>query len=166
MGLLAGHAYTIIELKEFDLKRMGLERFVPNESCSPNLQPCQPPQPSTLNPQPSTLNPQPSTLNPQPSTLNPLPRTPKYNSKIPNPKLSIRYRDEWTLRLIKLRNPWGKGDFAGQWGPKSETWRKYEPVANDCQVGVIFSRIRCTKSIYRPRRGASPGLSQTLARWV
>ena len=28
MGLLAGHAYTILEIKEFDLKRMGLERFV------------------------------------------------------------------------------------------------------------------------------------------
>jgi hypothetical protein len=32
MGLLAGHAYTVIELKEFDLKRMGLERYMNTQS--------------------------------------------------------------------------------------------------------------------------------------
>jgi len=69
MGLLTPHAYTVLELREFDLKRMGLERF----------------------------------------------------------------REEWTLRLVKLRNPWGKGDFTGPWGPKSELWRgKYELIAKEC----------------------------------
>lgn len=86
MGLLAGHAYTILELREFDLKRMGLDR----------------------------------------------------------------YRDEWSLRLVKLRNPWGKGDFAGQWGPKSEVGHRHATVFNPTVVVLrlhtrtVLDRHRCT----------------------
>jgi len=68
-GLLAGHTYAVLELKEFDLKRMGMPAF----------------------------------------------------------------RDDPILRLIKVRNPWGKGDFNGAWSPKSEYWKKYEQIALECR---------------------------------
>lgn len=28
------------------------------------------------------------------------------------------------LRFVKLRNPWGKTDWKGNWGEKSKEWKK------------------------------------------
>lgn len=53
-------------------------------------------------------------------------------------------RDDPILRLMKIRNPWGRGDFTGAWSPKSEYWKKYEQIAIDCKfneydLGVFVS---------------------------
>lgn len=68
-----------------------------------------------------------------------------------------------TFRLVKIRNPWGSGEWTGDWGDKSEMWNKepkvkkalgYEPtddgafwmswddyVANWDRIGVVHRTI-------------------------
>ncbi|KAK2161159.1 hypothetical protein LSH36_120g02000 [Paralvinella palmiformis] len=36
---------------------------------------------------------------------------------------TINYKDK-TVRLIRLRNPWGRREWSGDWGDKSHKWRK------------------------------------------
>jgi len=38
-----------------------------------------------------------------------------------------------TFRLIKVRNPWGTGEWTGDWGDKSALWEKHTSVMKACR---------------------------------
>jgi hypothetical protein len=38
-----------------------------------------------------------------------------------------------TFWLVKIRNPWGSGEWKGDWGDKSELWKKYPRVKEVCK---------------------------------
>ena len=42
------------------------------------------------------------------------------------------YEGETLLRLVQIRNPWGKGTWGGPWSPNSELWTQYDRVADEC----------------------------------
>jgi len=48
---------------------------------------------------------------------------------------------EWdgdeTLRLVCLRNPWGKGEWTGEWSDDSDMWRKYPQLAKELEVDNV-----------------------------
>ena len=36
--------------------------------------------------------------------------------------VEVQDKDGNPVKLVKLRNPWGKFEWKGDWGDKSETW--------------------------------------------
>lgn len=34
--------------------------------------------------------------------------------------------------MLKIRNPWGRGEWTGDWGDKSDLWRKHASVKRAC----------------------------------
>jgi len=38
-----------------------------------------------------------------------------------------------TTRLVQVRNPWGSGEWTGDWGDASELWDKYPAVKSACR---------------------------------
>jgi len=38
-----------------------------------------------------------------------------------------------TFRLLKIRNPWGCGEWTGEWSDKSELWEKHPRVKSKCK---------------------------------
>jgi hypothetical protein len=42
------------------------------------------------------------------------------------------YEGETNLRLLKIKNPWIKGNWSGPWSPNSELWGIYDRVAEIC----------------------------------
>merc|ERR1719217_879589 len=40
-----------------------------------------------------------------------------------------------TFKLVKIRNPWGTGEWTGDWGDKSALWEKHPDVAK--HVGFV-----------------------------
>jgi len=37
-----------------------------------------------------------------------------------------------TFKMVKVRNPWGSGEWSGDWGDKSELWKKHSSIAKAC----------------------------------
>lgn len=37
-----------------------------------------------------------------------------------------------TFKLVKIRNPWGSGEWTGDWSDKSDLWTKHSSVASAC----------------------------------
>merc|ERR1712045_39246 len=38
-----------------------------------------------------------------------------------------------TFRLVQIRNPWGSGEWTGDWGDKSDLWTEHPRIANALQ---------------------------------
>lgn len=37
-----------------------------------------------------------------------------------------------TFRMIQIRNPWGTGEWTGDWGDNSSKWKEYPKIAESC----------------------------------
>lgn len=47
-------------------------------------------------------------------------------------KVSTGYISGETFQMIKVRNPWGTGEWTGDWGDKSDLWEKHPAVMKAC----------------------------------
>jgi calpain-15 len=47
----------------------------------------------------------------------------------------LQARQKGNVRLVQLRNPWGTGEWTGDWGDKSDMWTKHPDVAK--HVGFV-----------------------------
>ena len=99
MGILVNHAYTLLDVREVGDPHLILTRTDPNPNPSPNPSP---------NPD-SNPNPNPNAdSNPDPD---------------PNPnQVGEPYQDSTKARLLKLRNPWGDGEWKGPWSDNDAMW--------------------------------------------
>jgi len=56
------------------------------------------------------------------------------------------------VSLIKLRNPWGRGEWMGDWSDKSQKWTpelKAQLNVKDANDGLFFMNISDYKEIFR-----------------
>jgi len=48
-------------------------------------------------------------------------------------KVSTGYISGETFKMVKVRNPWGTGEWTGDWGDKSALWDKHPAVMKACK---------------------------------